>query len=436
MTLLLFGHLKVYGDASLFLRLESLSFISQDYENDLKQISFVGLDIKNTARTKRASVFNIDLEARYAVGQPVLSYVNVSEMYLLQKNEYINIHYGRQKYRWSALDELWSLGFFQPQFRWNSLESSPQGNVGFFFESTRKLHEKLSWMVYASPLFLPDQGPGYEMRDGKFQDSNPWFNPPARFIDFGGQVLPIDYSLTTPKNEEVVLRANFGAQVGYIFDEGYYVRASYLSTPSHQIAMTYKAVLVADRVQVEVAPQVYQEENVAVDFGYDSDSQRLGLFFLFNHPHAVNATAGFNYPDINSSLSWGPHLQTHIEGKYGSLKLHASGLWVSDGQIDEQGPDSGQITTSLTSKHLSKTAYKLGAHYKTFLTTSDVYSLKLEWVNGVDSTIRLIKIKNLLEIGQWWSINLDILLVDTSDEASVGHLRNLDQLIAGVRYEF
>ena len=433
------------ADVSAQLSVEGLSFISPDYGTTQdKSFSFIGASIRTPKNSsKQVSIFNIDLEAKYAIGKPVLSYTNAREIYFFQESENVNISYGRRLHQWSQLEEAWDLGFFQPQFRWNSIDPSAQGLVGIFLDNQEvntlvSTPQNLRWTLFGSPLFVPDQGPGYELKQGQFEASNPWFSPPPQNVEFDGQIVPIDYNVHVPQTNEVLFQSIYGAQIGYQFDSGAYVQTSFISKPSHQIALTYKAVLVADRVKADIIPKIYREQNIALDMGYRQEWGSLGVMALSNNPDQIVPDVNYNYPEIKSSVSWGPQVKLNL----GQFRLFGSGLMVSGGEVIDRGPDAGQVTKSLTSKFMYKTAYQLGALYKGRLNRTVTLQSEVNWTEGSRSAIKILKIKNKVNFYRSFGLYVDVLLVETDDKetsstsSNVSHLQNLDQVLLGASYEF
>lgn len=425
-----------YAHILTSLNLDAIHFISSDYGNtETKTFSFLGLSLKTASDgSAMPSVFNLNIDAKYSPGQPVLNYVNVKEIYFLQSAEQVNIIYGRSLTPWSGLDEAWNLGLFQPQFRWNSLNPSSQGLVGIFLNnSEHRGAQNFSFLIFGSPVFLPDQGPSYELKGGEFQSSNPWFNPPPQNIEFNGQLLRIDYSVNVPKTSDVLFQSVYGAQLGYTFDSGYFIKAAYMSTPSHQIALTYKAVLVADRVKVDIVPVIYRENNCSLDMGYQESRGGIKLNILANQPQMIGHELNYNYPEIKSSVAWGP--EAHLNMDY--FKLSAGGILVEGGETVDHGPDAGQLSQSLTSKYLFKSAYRLGLGFEHFFSRHLFYGFKTTWTDSTQSVMKTLKIRNSIDLYRTWKFYLDIIMVETSDDVNnVSHLRNLDQAWIGASYEF
>lgn len=421
---------------------ESLGFVSSDYENTSeKTFSFISAAIKN--QETQPSIFNIDLQARYAIGRPVLSYTHLRELYFYQESEAVNISYGRRLHSWSELEQAWDLGFFQPEFRWNPLEPSAQGLVGVFLDNQESVlpnskEQNLRWTLFGSPLFIPDQGPGYELKQGQFSASNPWFNPPPQNIEFNGQILPIDYKVHVPDTNSVLFQSIYGAQLGYQTDSGFYFQAAAISKPSHQLALTYKAILVADRVKADIVPQIYREQNLSLDLGYKPDGGRFSLMILSNHPDEIVPESNYNYPEIKPSLSWGPQVQINGE----RFNFYGNGLFVNGGEVIDHGPDSGQIKSSLTSKYMLRSAYQVGASFNARWTRSMSFQSDLNWTESFKNALKRLKWSSQVRFHRSLSFYLNILLVSTDDQpedvsaSDVSHLQNLDQVLGGFSYEF
>lgn len=426
-----------FAALSLKVHMNGLSFISPDYANTSNStFAFVGLSLLTQENDKKnLPLFYIDLKGFYAPGAPVLNYLNISEVYFLQRTENVNISYGRKKRNWSGLDEAWDLGFFQPQFRWNSIDPQTQGQTGFFLENSPQVFKETGfiWMIFGSPVFVPDQGPSYELKEGQFQSTNPWFSSPPQQIEFAGQIFPIDYKIATPKTEDVAFQSTYGGQLGFQMDLGFYAKAAYMSTPSHQMAINYKAVLVADRVRVDIVPKSYREQNFSLDLGYKQNWGSVSAFLLSNQPEDVDYETAYNYAQIKPSFAWGPQVQLFLE----NFKLYGHGLFVNGGDVTEVGPDASQMSTPLTVKYLYKSAYKVGATYENKFNENFRYRGLVEWTESFQNTLKFLKIKNRLHFYRSFGVFVDFLLVDTSDETStVSHLQNLDQVWAGVDYEF
>lgn len=431
---------------------KGLSFISQDYENtQSSHFGFVGAALKS--KNFDEDILRADLMGMYAVGTPVLSYLNVKELYIAYDlNETSRLSFGRKLNWWSDLDDRWNLGFFQPQFRWNPLVPETQGMTGLFWE---KKMDRFRLLAFGSVLFIPDQGPGFELKDGQFQSSSPWFTPPPQNIIFQNQLLPIDYQVKTPPMSDILFQPSYGMQLKYTQNEaivssqarseesGFFAFLSGQYKPSHQMAMSYKGVLVTDRVRVDIQPKTYYESVVGLDFGYKQDWGTVLLSSLYIRPQKINfdtaSMTGMNYPLLKEAASFGPAVHINVNEK---ISFAIAGLLTTGGEVTEEGPDTSAQRTALTTKYLYKNAYQIGIHYKdTFRRKLRLRSSLLWLQTGVGqndtATMKILRFKNQLDIKGPWSLNMDLLLVETSAESSpVATFRNLDQLWIGASYAF
>ncbi len=144
---------------------------------------------------------------------------------------------GRQKRHWSWLDEEFGLGVWQPQLRWDYLRPRQQGLIGVFLDW--ELTPKWQLTLFASPVFLPDQGPNYRLRNGQFTSSNRWFMPPQSqlLLQTSSQMqtdVPLQFTINRPATESVVLNSSFGMSLQYRQDV-YWSNLSYAYKPRSQI---------------------------------------------------------------------------------------------------------------------------------------------------------------------------------------------------------
>src|SRR5690606_38912628 len=93
-----------------------------------------------------------------------------------------NIWIGRHRHNWSSADEFWSIGTWQPRFRWNYLEPEQNGFTGFFYSNN--LSDQTSLHLFTSALFVPDLAANYREEDGRILSKSPWFKTPPPVVDF------------------------------------------------------------------------------------------------------------------------------------------------------------------------------------------------------------------------------------------------------------
>lgn len=423
------------------LELKGVYFPSEDYENTSeKTFPFVGLSIRDS-KDDFGLGYGVDATGNYAVTNSVLSYLNVRDLYLSYSwlagdaDTVQKAQFGRIRKDWSLMDQTWNLGFFEPQMRWNSLDPERQGLTGFFYEIKSDFNKdsQIKITVFGSPLFIPDQGPGFELKDGDFLDTNPWFIPPPRRVQFEDQIFEVDYTIEMPQISDILFQTSFGGMMR-LEGSGWYSQASAVSKPSHQLSLGFKGALVANKVKADVLPKLYREQIYALDVGYADKVIDLGLGVISVNPESPEYTDDYNYSVVQKSISWGPKFSWAIDPAW---SLWAAGLMTEGGELKEKGPDAGTLTTPLSYKYLFREAYKLGIAYK--INIEKKYQLKnsLEWTETFKDWSKMLKFQSVFVLNGPFSLSLDVLMIETKETPStLSNSRNLDQVWLGAVYDF
>ncbi len=125
----------------------------------------------------------------------------------------VRLTFGRQKRHWSRFDEEFGMGIWQPQLRWDYLDPVQQGLTGAFFDYNINRNVELTFFM--SPIFLPDQGPNFKLRDGQFESQNRWFWAPRTNVMIGSQRQPVGFDLQTPTLDHIVFQSSVGGNIHY-----------------------------------------------------------------------------------------------------------------------------------------------------------------------------------------------------------------------------
>lgn len=410
---------------------KGLSFISPDYGNtDKASFLFLGASLKSY--NSQADLFKINLDAQYAAGTPVLSYVNLKEIYFtVRLDSESQIHIGRKLLPLSEADESWNLGLFQPQFRWNPLQLESQGVFGIFYDK-----KKSAWQLslFGSPFFIPDQGPSYELKEGRFESSNPYFTPPPQNIYFQNVLLPIDYNIQKPQVDEVVLQPSYSASLKYGNDTGYEMQLSGAYKPSYQFAFGYKGVLVTDRVRVDVLPKTYYEKLLGFDQAYKWAYSKVGISVIHNQVEPATFSTQYNKPIFNKSTVISPYIYMRLTD---DIETQISGLYIDQGLLKEEGPDAGQFEQSLTQKYLWTQGFQVQLTYNTLWIDKLKYQSTVVYRHTEKNLLKKLTWAQVFDLKGPWKMTFDLILVETNNEVTqVSNYRNLDQAWLGVTYVF
>ncbi len=414
---------------------QGLSFLSPDYENtEATYFMFVGATlISNTSsEAKSDDAFKINLTAQYAIGNSVLSYLNIREIYSTIKiDDKSVLHIGRKLQNWSALDTIWNLGVYQPQFKWNPLTPENQGLTGLFWN---KNNSGFNLILFASPLYLPNQSASYELKDGQFQSSNPWFASPPQNIKFQNQLLPIDYVIDKPEVNSVIFQTQFGAQTKFGEAKGYFANIGGFYKPANQLAIGYKGVLVANgRVRVDITPKLYFENAYSADLGYRQDWGLAQLSLLYSQPQNPTFDASFTAPEFEPSLSWGPQLLY----KFKAFDFFIAYLDTSGGEVKDVGEFASDDQPSLSQRFLYSQALQLQLKYSDVFWNQVRLDSTLQFMTSAKEGFRQIRFKNSFNLKGPLAFWLDFLLIDTDSSipSNLESYKSSDQVWLGVSYD-
>lgn len=425
----MFAALLANAEISSQLEVSNLNFISSDYtEGQEKSFVFVGAEIKS--QDAENDVFKINLNGKYTAKNSVLSYFNLKEIYFTNRiSPSSSLHIGRKLQSWSQADEKWNLGSYQPQFRWNPLDVDSQGLFGIFYE---KNFGTWTLNLFGTPVYIPDQGPNYEVKDGQFEASNPYFTPPPQNIIFQNIVLPIDYNIIKPEVSEVVAQEGFGLKLDYQ-SEAFEANLAAAYKPANQFAFGYKGILVTSRVRVDIQPKTYYEKLTSLDLATKWKGGRAGLSVLYTDPETPEYTANYNSPLFAASTVVVPYIRFEFE----PIDLEIATLNIDDGEITEVGPDANPDRQPLTQKYLYARAYQFSLTSRSQWGDNLKILSSLQWRKAEKNLLQTLKLKNIFDIVGPWKMTLDLFLVETSEEAStVSNYRNLDQVWLGASYDF
>lgn len=407
----------------------NLNFISSDYATEQeKSFVFIGAEIKS--ENSENDLFKINLEGKFTPSNSVLSYFNLREIYFTnQIDSTAALHIGRKLQIWSVADEKFNLGAYQPQFRWNPLDIESQGLFGIFYD---KSFGAWKLNLFGTPVYIPDQGPAYEVKDGKFEASNPYFTPPPQNIIFQNVILPIDYNLLKPEVSEVVQQAGFGFKLDYQ-SENFEASLAASYKPSNQFAFGYKGILVTNRVRVDIQPKTYYEKLHSLDIAGKWQGGKAGIAAIYTEPENLEYDANYNYPEFDPSTVVVPYIRFEFE----PIDIELAALNINGGEVVERGPDANPDRQPLTQKYLYMRAYQLSAQYHSNWGDNLKVTSGFEYREAEKNLLQTLKFKNIFAINRVLKMTLDLFLVETSDEAStVSNYRNLDQVWVGASYEF
>lgn len=325
---------------------------------NLKQNRYLG-EIQHSAQTANYTLVSADLnlEAHSDSGlsakfNPVFQgalesshevYFGVPELYLEARDLGFgfNLTVGRQLRQWSRLDEAFNLGVWQPQLRWDYLAPRQQGLIGNFLDFT--IGSSTQVTLYSSPLHLPDQGPNFRLRNGRFESANRWFRQPQ------GQVRlfedtpfmsdePLYFRLNRPAEEDIIMHSSFGMMIRHQAPNSpYWVRANYAYKPRNQIQLGVECtncgnIGVAQNMEITalVHTKIVKHHVGTLEMGFDRPDDQGFVSFTADMPQSSGFPDHFEEAPLRSLLIAGAgyrHFARRVFGRPSWLSYQYLHSW-------------------------------------------------------------------------------------------------------------
>lgn len=411
----------------------------------------------------------LDATVSVAANSDRLGYFSIPEVYL-KTYSYANYKetrsqwfvFGRKLEEWSRVDSYWKLGVTQPLFSADLLRPQEQGFVGLFLNL--EIAPNLQFMGLYSPVFIPEQGPPFEVRNNKILSPSPWFSSPTNsFVLYNG-TADIFYSVNTPSIMSIVRKETKGARVllGHL-DDGAWLKMSYMQKPRNQLRLPFEGQLnltgSSSVARVDIFPRVVFHQTKSIDFGYDAKAWSFWFSWLRDEPTFDKVDSLLTAQTLSQQELFSPALQTHFSiGEKQDLKVSIAYLEQKGGEWSEVGPlataDGNIFTPPMTFSHAWKTELfwssrpaDLGGNNKAASAANhDGVAMSKKW------TAAFSFLKDLVSSSQWASADLawffnarwnthfgfDIISSDakSTDANVLSRFRANDRYLLDVRYVF
>lgn len=204
---------------------------------------------------------------------------------LTEDDNHVEVTIGRQKRSWSQLDQRFNLGVWQPQLRWDYLNPVQQGLTGAFFDmDVNPLHVTL----FASPIFLPDQGPQFRLKDGRFESPSRWFWQPQTRLRLGEDSSNLFYELETPPVDKLVMNSSLGGMMEVDPVGPLHVQLAYAFKPMNQFFIGIECTGCVDPVTsdgtAKIHPLVVNHHVLTAESSWITEDDRLIFSWTVDRP--------------------------------------------------------------------------------------------------------------------------------------------------------
>ncbi len=186
---------------------------------------------------------------------------------------------GRKRHLWSAMDQEWKIGLWQPLVRWDEIHRLEQGLTGVFLSSQTP---QIETTLFVSPLFLPDQGAQIALEEGRFLSGSRWFtSPPQSMIPAGEDRTEIFYELDRPSAWQVIQQTSLAGQLKIGSAKGPWLAVTGTDKPLNQLQLPFEAFLDISLAsdsglgRVRVYPQVARHRLVSLEGGYRQEEAQV-----------------------------------------------------------------------------------------------------------------------------------------------------------------
>lgn len=374
-----------------------------------------------------------------AIGAPLLSYIKVKELYYqFQTNEREVFTLGRYHETWSNLDSRWSFGAIEPTFEWNPLNRESLALTGVFW---RRSESGLSLSAFWSPIFIPDQGPNFEIdNQGRFTRKNPWFQtPPDSFRPFANATSDsnILYRLERPPDSELVSQNTLGGSLEYQAGDAVTLRTTYFYKPMNQLALSYRGAYVVstDEGQVDILPQVTFHRLASADFVFKSGITEWGVSYLSDQPTNNTAEQDWTNPVYADAKIYSAYAQLNLKGQKWSVEV----LQVDGGEVQEIGKLANPDRPAISSRYPMTQAYKIRHQLDIPLRGIQRIGWDTSWTRSDKNEFDLIQFKGSFHFSRRWQVYADMQFVKAQpltvkNANDVASFADNDRLMVGVAH--
>lgn len=419
------------------------TMLSQDYQlTSNKQFGFLSFQLSNIDSSKDWDFLETGLQTEVkgslAFQSPAMSFINIPQLYVREWG----LAVGRKLQTWSFADEVWHLGLFQPQFTWNPLLPESQGLTGIFLDLPAKDTE-IPWgvRVFGSPIFIPDQGASYTIKNGTFQSTSPWFQAPPKYVQYddAGKIIDqLDYEVIRPQTNDVVFNASYAAQV-YVgkADSGYSMTAAVAYKPANQLALGIDGTKTASPSNVTTAavtPKLFYHTVASVDGRWAHKGLAMGLSALNDRPMEPDFEPRWTYKPYANAFLLVPFLQY----EWGAFKALVSLIDIQTADAAAKGDKVDQFGTFIPDRFPFQRAGRAELAYSRLWKKTEGIIAKSSFLVGESNQFSQWTSEVAYQVDSKWQMGGRLLLVRSENQSKnmYADFQNNDELMMGVSYAF
>jgi hypothetical protein len=328
---------------------------------------------------KDAFQFGIEVDSLYGLRKANYRYLDISEAYLGYDTFHWFTYAGRKRFDWSEMDSYWSLGLFQPRFRWDYLNERENALFGWFVGAQ---NENFHFVAYASPIYIPEQGAPFDIDGGDCKTASPWFACPTATIALFNQSTDVNYSLDIPPVKDLITNYGYGATLRIGKSLGVFGRASYVHKPMNQFLLSYEGTLNLSSLSIPaiIRPRVLYHDLFGFDFGHHWVRHAIVGSMLWEKPKRDNPPTTWNTQEAYDARLLSITAKTMpLPGRFSRTRLEASFFHRSGGNGPDRGPFA-QRQAVFEPRYAFKNAYSFAVLTPIFDSWSSSFLLGTKFV--------------------------------------------------------
>ncbi len=283
---------------------------------------------------------------------------------------------------WSVMDEVWQLGLWEGRINWDYLESEQKGLTGAFFTIGK---ERWLFTLFLSGLFMPDQGPSVEIKEGEVKSANRWFIPPQSEFVLFSQKIEAFYWLRKPYLKNVVLNDSVSARFRFGSKDSEWFSLAYGYKPVNQIYFKVDGGFSIDKKAVNsvIHYQSFKHSLFSVDFGVKKDILKTVFSVTQEVPRRPQVPKDWIVPVLPQALFFSTYMELNF-GKYHwpiqSLNVNFlySRFMEQKDHTDSVGSDSLELDMNVNRFKLYR-GFSVSVHSKEFHWKKQAFSFGVSY---------------------------------------------------------
>jgi hypothetical protein len=357
----------------------------------------------------------------------------------------LEFSFGRRIKNWSDLDQAINIGLWQPEVRWDAVRPVQQGLIGIFVDS--QLNKKTAISFFISPLFLPDQQPDFDVKDGQIISSNRWFRAPVSQVELNYGSSQIKYQVDKPDLDEVLIQSSYAMMLFYGDKQfGPFIRFSGARKPMNQfhIGIDAQGIYLLDNGDLapKIKPIVVNHQLLTIETGIRNYDNRLVLSANWENFEDPNLAKSWEQTALVDSQYYGILFSQNLT----KLKMPRSQLsfsYVTRNEEKDKNDSTvieGNVTAS-TQRLMLKELVSVGIENNWSKSRKRALSTTVAYTYSFDDASEWLTGRVNYQLDSAWGLHLSADIFGTKNEnesasSFISQYRSNDRISGGFNYVF